>query len=564
MSTFSPLDLLSMSDKEQDILRCISKQSDLTLPEIVEATQIPTAELEELLDQLIHESRVVEQLKDNKRTFSVRFSKSHRRIRNLPDEIVNLYDQSSDERLSEAPLISQLSSTERQHLLDSGMKRSVVPDEVIVWQGKSFEYVGLVRSGLLKQTRLQSGQSAGHTAGYTRHLQWFGLNEVLNNTTSLQTYTAVTDSELFVWPVEQFLDFIKHNAQFSFALSQWLGQELYACQSQKVRGLGKLWAVDSVHRGAGSTTLALNLAWLIAQNSNGREYRTVLCNLTQDDDVLRRRLNIDREGVNSHVLGQNRIYQLGGVDVLLNTTRSDYPPQVQVDILLTNLRSVYDYIICDTGISTEDELVMRLRGQADTLLTVTDDVDTVDEGQKRWSRLQPFTHLAQKRLLVLNRVNDLEQAKIPAAFHVTLPSDRAGLQKARQKRLPLVQADPGTALSQALAEVHRRLSLTHSIGIFIPSTLDVNQEIDNTPQVQSALSFLGKVFGGATSSEAEGVWRSEESGLVTEQVTIVRTFVSERSLQKHLDDVIEFATNLKVEMKQEAVAIDVDNQLVLV
>jgi hypothetical protein len=112
--------------------------------------------------------------------------------------------------------------------------------------------------------------------------------------------------------------------------------------------------------------------------------------------------------------------------------------------------------------------------------------------------------------------------------------------------------------------VYRRLSLTHSLGIFIPSTLDVDQAVDNTEQVQSTLSFLGSLFGGATSSEAEGVWRSQDSGLVTEQVTIVRTFLSQRLLERHLDDVISFATQLKQDMRQEAVAVDVDNQLILV
>ena len=94
--------------------------------------------------------------------------------------------------------------------------------------------------------------------------------------------------------------------------------------------------------------------------------------------------------------------------------------------------------------------------------------------------------------------------------------------------------------------------------------MDVDTAVENDVQVQAALAFLGDLFGGATSSDASGVWKSEASDLVVEKVSIVRSFVSEKALKRHLDDVIAFAGQIKEEMKQEAVAIDVNNELVLI
>ena len=154
-------------------------------------------------------------------------------------------------------------------------------------------------------------------------------------------------------------------------------------------------------------------------------------------------------------------------------------------------------------------------------------------------------------MLLLNRAR-IPLSAVDPAFHLAIGEDIDPITQ---------QAGPSDA---ALQELLRRLSLTHSIGIFIPSPLDVNSAVDNSVQVKATLAFLGSIFGGATSSEADGVWRSEDSGLVTEQVTIVRTFVSKQALEAHLDSVLSFATVLKRDMRQEAVALDVDNQLLLV
>jgi hypothetical protein len=75
---------------------------------------------------------------------------------------------------------------------------------------------------------------------------------------------------------------------------------------------------------------------------------------------------------------------------------------------------------------------------------------------------------------------------------------------------------------------------------------------------------MGKHFGGATSNQAEGVWDSEEAGLVNEVVYIVRSFVTQEEMNEHLDAVLAYMAELKEKLQQEAMAVEVDRKLMLV
>ena len=111
-----------------------------------------------------------------------------------------------------------------------------------------------------------------------------------------------------------------------------------------------------------------------------------------------------------------------------------------------------------------------------------------------------------------------------------------------------------------------RLGRTNQIGIYIPTTTDVDQEIDTSGYIQKTITFLGEIFGGAmaSSSEAHGVWNSEEVGLVSETIHIVRTFVTQAELDRYLGDVLEYIERLKFVLRQEAMALEVNQKLMLI
>ncbi len=103
--------------------------------------------------------------------------------------------------------------------------------------------------------------------------------------------------------------------------------------------------------------------------------------------------------------------------------------------------------------------------------------------------------------------------------------------------------------------------LAHNIKIYIPSTIDVNKQTDNSQYIEEGLKLLSGLFGGCTSYEAKGSWLSNKEGLVIENVTIIESYCKEEDLKKNLDNVLGFCYKLKKELNQEAISLNYDNQL---
>ena len=562
MSSLSPIDLLSLSSVEQHILRCLTKYPQSTVLTVAEKTQLPLAEVEEVLRNLRNQARVVEQLQQGERVFSTRFRFKHKRVRNMPGEILNLFPQSSKQFLADMALTAVLSPKAISELLALSQEQTLLPTEVFAWQGQNLDCIAVIQQGLLTSTRLKS-KRAGQKINYLHRGTWVGLTEALNKTTLTVTYTAVVDTTLLIWPIEQLILFAERHSSFAIAIANQLSQQLQECEKLQTQGQSKLWVVEGAHAEAGVTTFATNLALLTQKQMEQGKSRTLFWPTVKEKIPLwLKPIPAKYQGQKSVGLAQIATTS-SGLDVLTQIKPNSYSPQVQLDILLTDLRIRYETIICDSGSDIDDELLLRLRGQAHTLLTLTQNSKAAERDMQRWQYVQPYSYPGQKRVLALNGFNLLTK-QIDPKFQLLIPHDRKGEAIAMSQNQSLIEAAPHGPFARALQEVYRRLSLNHTVALFVPSTVDVNQQTDNTTQVQATLSFLGNLFGGATSSNAEGAWRSEESGLVTEQVTIVRTFVSKKALDTHLDDVFNFASDLKIDMKQEAVAISVDNQLILV
>lgn len=104
-------------------------------------------------------------------------------------------------------------------------------------------------------------------------------------------------------------------------------------------------------------------------------------------------------------------------------------------------------------------------------------------------------------------------------------------------------------------------SLNHKISVYVPATMNINEVIDNSKQVEAAATLLSDLFGGATSSQVLGYWTSPTAGLVKENTTMVFAFCDENSLKEGLDKVIDFCETLKAEMQQDAIALELDNEM---
>ena len=102
-------------------------------------------------------------------------------------------------------------------------------------------------------------------------------------------------------------------------------------------------------------------------------------------------------------------------------------------------------------------------------------------------------------------------------------------------------------------------SLKEKITIYIPSTKNVFESIDNSEYVEKAKILLSNLFGGATSIEVIGCYVSNSGVLIEEKITQVYAFGE--NIESNIGDILDFCSYLQIELSQESVALEVNNQL---
>ena len=106
--------------------------------------------------------------------------------------------------------------------------------------------------------------------------------------------------------------------------------------------------------------------------------------------------------------------------------------------------------------------------------------------------------------------------------------------------------------------------LSSKIVVYVPSTMNINEKIDNAKYVDACATLLSDCFGGATSTNTLGYWTSPEKGLVKEKTTMVFAYCTTEQAIEHLEKVYEFCLKLKDELKQDAIAMEYNNKMYFV
>lgn len=107
-----------------------------------------------------------------------------------------------------------------------------------------------------------------------------------------------------------------------------------------------------------------------------------------------------------------------------------------------------------------------------------------------------------------------------------------------------------------------KLNMKNTVGILVPSTIEVNTKIDNkkyVEEVENTIKDFGKTI---NKFDSKGSWYSDTEGVVVEENTIV-TFESngnpfDMQLLKYL------AKKLKYDMKQEAITIILNDGIAII
>ena len=109
-----------------------------------------------------------------------------------------------------------------------------------------------------------------------------------------------------------------------------------------------------------------------------------------------------------------------------------------------------------------------------------------------------------------------------------------------------------------------RFERNNRVGIFIPSKYDSGETMDSSAIIDKTMNFMGGCFGGATLEEVKGVWNSEKIGIVGEKIYLVYAYTTAKDLQQYIDQVVAYTRGLKSELRQEAMAMEVNKKLTLI
>lgn len=102
--------------------------------------------------------------------------------------------------------------------------------------------------------------------------------------------------------------------------------------------------------------------------------------------------------------------------------------------------------------------------------------------------------------------------------------------------------------------------LGSKVTAYIPATIH-DKEIDNTEYVNTMATTFSELFGGATSTQALGYWKSQEAGLIKEHTTLVFAYCTTEQLESGIDKVIEEMEIIKTVLQQEAMALEINGEL---
>lgn len=117
-----------------------------------------------------------------------------------------------------------------------------------------------------------------------------------------------------------------------------------------------------------------------------------------------------------------------------------------------------------------------------------------------------------------------------------------------------------------IAQVFGTDWLKNKLTLYIPSTVNVSESLTTDAAeavITKAVRLLSETFGGATEVKATGSWLSSNGTLVSEPVTLVYCYAAQFSTGD-LMKVKRFCEELKKELGQEAVALEINNRMIFI
>lgn len=318
------------------------------------------------------------------------------------------------------------------------------------------------------------------------------------------------------------------------------------------RYMPKFILVVSVEQGCGATTIGSYFAGSLAKNHSDK--KTVYMEYPANGKIGTEFGYDESEPIHKHT---------NGFDIWNDFDLGEVPEGAESSLLMTKILNQYANIVMHATVKGEidhfiDMYLEPLFRYTKAIVVMVPNSDKAAEKTAAVVKsIQRHVRQDQTTLYtILNMVTKDISLDMKVNFDVPYIADLPAVSRATFN-VP----EPA---ARVINEIVERIERVHQICIFIPTTINIDQPFDSSVYVNRTMVFLGEKFGGATSSQARGVWNSDDSGIVNEVVHLVVSYTTEDDLNRFANEVIEFIKLLKDELQQEAMALEINKKMILV
>jgi hypothetical protein len=162
--------------------------------------------------------------------------------------------------------------------------------------------------------------------------------------------------------------------------------------------------------------------------------------------------------------------------------------------------------------------------------------------------------------LEIGGASDLEIAKAAEA-----EAEALAVLLAKAADVEALEAEQWAADLEAVTNV---IKLDHNIAFYVPSTVQIDlsvSDLEAAKRAEDIAAAMADLFGGATIyPDLIGAWLDSNGRLILEKITKVTSFATAADVAQHYDRLLALAAEKRRTWKQESIALEVDNSLILV
>ncbi|MCG8306593.1 MAG: cyclic nucleotide-binding domain-containing protein [Cytophagales bacterium] len=427
------------------------------------------------------------------------------------------------------------------------------PEEIIVWEGQPSDRLFIIINGIVAVKKVFPDKRDKIFA-YLLPGSTFGEVGILENKPRSATVAALTDVEVLVFDREYFLKILHQYPTVAIELAKLLGYYLTESNKRITRGdkEKKVVLVFDLFSTHGAAELGKRLAIRL---KNATDSGTIYA-----EYPFKRTLSaeFDLTKVQSNIY-----HHESGLDILLEKGNASAAQNTKMALLVDDLLNRYENLIIYVNEDFEENLSQFVDNINQIIVVGSSNKNQWKEISNLHRTIKSQIKESNSRIftiLINNDASDNFNVFPPPDFKVVFSDDTTDYQLWSEGNAQLASE----SFDEAVETFVDRLQRNNHIGIFIPTTFDVSNYYDTTPYIDRTLSFLGERFGGATSEEAKGIWNSEDIGLVGEKLFKVHTYATSKDLKNFLDEVVDYVRAIKAELKQEAMAIEINQKLTLI